>query len=73
MSKPSTHYFEADCPVCEHRLELCYAYDSEEGAYDPAISNAGACICLLGQDWLEDALDAHLDSKYHPTLSDFLP
>ena len=69
----TTHYFEADCPVCEHRLRLVYAYDAEEGAYDPAIADAGSCNCLLGQDWLEEALDSYLDGRYTPAAEDFLP
>ena len=68
----STHYFQTDCPDCEHELRLCYAYD-EGHYYDPGIVDSGKCNCLLGQEWLEDALADYLNGRYVPVKEDFLP
>lgn len=66
----STHYFAADCPICEHRLRLCYAYTEDEGPHSPGIVDGGACNCFLGEDWLEQALEAYLDCEYEPEIGD---
>lgn len=66
-------YFEADCPICEHRLRLRYVYYFGDGvAEEPEIIDAGACNCLLGPEWCQEALDAYLMHKYTPDAEDFI-
>lgn len=68
--KPSTRYFEARCPVCEAvDVRLSYAWHQPDeasnyrgGPADPSIVDQD-CNCLLGQDWVEDALDTFLEQQ----------
>lgn len=51
--------FFPKCPVCYREVYCKYSWNTDIGAFDARIVEQD-CDCLLGQEWVEDALEDYL-------------